>query len=90
MFLIAQEAVNNAVKHGGGARIVISLDYDERGGELAIEDNGRGFEANRKPDREGGSGLRIMRHRAEVFGGELSVAPGPAGGVRVTCRFPQA
>lgn len=92
LYLIAQEAVNNAAKHGNGTRIVISLDYDERGGELAIEDNGRGFAADRKPDRdrEGGSGLRIMRHRAEVFGGELSVAPGPTGGVRVTCRFPQA
>mgnify|MGYP003586782673 CR=1 FL=1 len=90
LYLIAQEALNNAVKHGGGTRIVMSLDYDERGGVLAIEDNGRGFEADRKPDREGGNGLRIMRHRAEVFGGELSVAPGPIGGVRVTCRFPKA
>ena len=90
LYLIAQEALNNAVKHGGGTRIVMSLDYDERGGVLAIEDNGRGFEADRKPDREGGNGLRIMRHRAEVFGGELSVGPGPTGGVRVTCRFPKA
>ena len=90
LYLIAQEAVNNAVKHGNGSRIVMSLDYDGHGGILAIEDNGRGFEADRKPDREGGNGLRIMRHRAEVFGGELSVGPGPTGGVRVTCRFPKA
>ena len=90
LYLIAQEAVNNAAKHGNGSRIVMSLDYDDRGGVLAIEDNGRGFEADRKPDREGGNGLRIMRHRAEVFGGELSVGPGPTGGVRVCCRFPKA
>ena len=90
IYLIAQESVNNAVKHGGGTRIVISLDYDERGGILAIEDNGKGFAPEWKDDREGGNGLRIMRHRAEVFGGELSVVPGPTGGVRVTCRFPRA
>jgi signal transduction histidine kinase len=90
LYLIAQEAMNNAVKHGGGTRIVISLDYDERGGVLSVEDNGRGFPLDRKPDREGGSGLRIMRHRTEVFGGELAVAPGPLGGVRVSCRFPKA
>ena len=90
LYLIAQEAVNNAAKHGNGSRIVMSLDYDDHGGVLAIEDNGRGFEADRKPDREGGNGLRIMRHRAEVFGGELSVGPGPTGGVRVCCRFPKA
>ena len=90
LYLIAQEAVNNAAKHGNGSRIVMSLDYDDHGGILAIEDNGRGFEADRKPDREGGNGLRIMRHRAEVFGGDLSVGPGPTGGVRVCCRFPKA
>jgi signal transduction histidine kinase len=90
LYLIAQEAVNNAVKHGAAARIVITLDYDERGGELVIEDNGQGLAAAAKPDRAGGSGLRIMRHRAEVFGGELTVGPGPRGGVQVRCRFPQA
>ncbi|HAL92616.1 MAG TPA: two-component sensor histidine kinase, partial [Verrucomicrobia bacterium] len=59
-------------------------------GELTVEDNGRGFAKDRKDDREGGNGLRIMRHRAEVFGGELTVEPGPQGGVRVSCRFPKA
>ena len=90
LYLIAQEAVNNAAKHGGGSRVVIALDYDERGGVLTIEDNGTGFAAKPKPDREGGSGLRIMRHRAEVFSGDLAVGVGPQGGVRVTCRFPRA
>ena len=90
LYLIAQEAVNNAVKHGEASHIVLTLDYDERGGVLSIEDNGLGFATVRKPDGEGGSGLRIMRHRAEVFGGELAVGTGPLGGVRVQCRFPKA
>jgi len=88
LYLIAQEAVNNAVKHGGGSRIILSLDFDEAGGELVIEDNGRGLPAAKTDDREGGNGLRIMRHRAEVFGGELAIGPGPKNGVRVVCRFP--
>lgn len=90
LYLIAQEAVNNAAKHGDPAHIVLTLDYDERGGELTVEDDGKGFPADRKDDREGGNGLRIMRHRAEVFGGELAVGPGPNGGVQVRCRFPKA
>ncbi len=89
VYLIAQEAVNNAVRHSGGTRIVLTLDYDERGGQLTVEDNGRGFSTDRPPDRDGGNGLRIMRHRAEVFGGELTVAPGAQGGIRVSCRFPK-
>jgi signal transduction histidine kinase len=90
LYLIAQEAVNNAAKHGDAAHIVLTLDYDDRGGELTVEDDGKGFPADRKDDREGGNGLRIMRHRAEVFGGELAVGPGPTGGVQVRCRFPKA
>lgn len=90
LYLIAQEALNNAAKHGDAAHIVLTLDYDERGGELTVEDDGKGFPADRKDDREGGNGLRIMRHRAEVFGGELAVGPGPTGGVQVRCRFPKA
>lgn len=90
LYLIAQEAVNNAVKHGQATHIVLTLDFDAQGGLLGIEDNGCGLSAVGKPDPDGGSGLRIMRHRAEVFGGELAVGPGPQGGVRVTCRFPSA
>jgi len=90
LYLIAQEAVNNAVKHGEGSRIILSLDFDAAGGELVIEDNGRGMPATTTDDREGGNGLRIMRHRAEVFGGELTIGPGPKNGVRIVCRFPSA
>ncbi len=90
LYLIAQEALNNAIKHGNGTHVAITLDYDGEGGVLTIEDDGRGLPAERPRDREGGSGLRIMRHRADVFGGHLVVAAGPRGGVRVTCRFPSA
>lgn len=90
LYLIAQEAVNNAARHSGATRIVITLDYDERGGELTIEDNGHGLSTPAPSDDLGGSGLRIMRHRAEVFGGELFIEPTPGGGLRVRCRFPQA
>lgn len=90
LYLIAQEAVNNAVKHGAATRIVLTLDYDAGGGLLAIEDNGHGLPPATPPAGVGGSGLRIMRHRAEVFGGALSVESGPQGGVRVRCRFPKA
>jgi signal transduction histidine kinase len=90
LYLIAQEALNNAAKHGGAGRVVMSLDYDAQGGLLAVEDDGRGFAATRAPDREGGSGLRIMRHRCDVFGGRLELGGAPGGGARVACRFPAA
>lgn len=88
LFLIAQEAVNNAVRHGKAGRIIITLDYDEAGGILTIEDNGKGFHPRTKTDKVGGNGLRIMRHRAEVFGGDVHVGKGPTGGTTVICHFP--
>ncbi len=90
LYLIAQEALHNALKHGEPTHVVLTLDDDERSGILSIEDNGRGMTQPIPDDREGGSGLRIMRHRAEVFGGTLDVGPSPLGGVRVRCRFPLA
>ncbi|MDY0149212.1 MAG: histidine kinase [Kiritimatiellia bacterium] len=90
LYLIAQEALHNALKHGEPTHVVLTLDYDERSGILTIEDDGRGMAQPKPDDREGGSGLRIMRHRAEVFGGAVEVGPSPQGGVRVSCRFPSA
>lgn len=88
LYLIVQEAVNNAAKHGKATHVAIALDYEPAGGVLTVEDDGGGFAAGAKPDREGGSGLRIMRHRAEVLGGRLAVESEPGKGVRVTCHFP--
>lgn len=93
LYLIAQEAVLNAEKHSGGSRVRIALRSDGEGrGVLEVEDDGAGMAAGAAEraaaDREGGNGLRIMRHRADVFGGTLEVGRGDWGGTRVACRFP--
>ncbi|MDR0993206.1 MAG: histidine kinase [Verrucomicrobiota bacterium] len=90
LYLIAQESVNNAIQHGRGTHVVLTLGYDAHGGVLGIEDNGRGMAAALGADGVGGSGLRIMKHRAEVFGGDLQVDNAPGGGTRIICRFPAA
>lgn len=84
LYRIAQEAVANAVKHGRAARVVISLhQHPERGLELTIEDNGRGFPP--QPSGTGGMGLRVMEYRAGIIGGTLRVARKPGRGVTVVC-----
>ena len=87
VYLIAQEAIHNAAKHANASRIVITLDYDDQGGLLTIEDNGAGW-PEQPVSKDVGSGLRIMRHRAELFGGRLQLARAPNGGASVICRFP--
>lgn len=86
LYLITQEAVNNAVKHGRSTRITITLACKGKNGVLTIEDNGTGMPAGQTPEQNG-SGLRIMKHRADVFGGELTVHRAPSGGTLIQCRF---
>jgi two-component system CheB/CheR fusion protein len=83
LYRIAQEAVNNALKHGQAHRIDISLKAKGHTVVLAVNDNGVGIP--RKLPRRQGMGLHIMRYRAEVIGGMLKVEPKSRGGTRVVC-----
>jgi len=86
LYRIAQEAVNNAIRHGKSKNIVISL--AEKGGTavLTIQDDGGGFPA--KPTSVPGVGLSIMNYRADMIGGSLKVQPNDSRGITVTCMFP--
>jgi PAS domain S-box-containing protein len=86
LYHIAQEAVNNAIKHGDAAEITIRLTAGAGRGTLVIRDDGKGI-----PDgtaRSGGMGLQIMKYRSGMIGGALEIRRGTARGTSVTCTFP--
>ncbi len=85
LYRIAQEAVNNAVKHAHATSIVIRLFGDEREGTLMIQDDGIGIERPLTPHT--GVGLQIMNYRAGVIGGNLEIRKEQTRGTSVTCRF---
>jgi signal transduction histidine kinase len=84
VFRIAQEALNNSVKHGKAKNIEISLAPNGDRIELTVSDDGTGISPEAKLD---GLGLRIMHYRARRIGGALEVATTEKGGTRVTCLF---
>jgi signal transduction histidine kinase len=86
LYHIAQEAVNNGIRHGRSENILISLSRKNGTGVLKIQDDGKGFSA--KPSGPPGFGLSIMSYRANVVGGSLKVQPNEGRGVTVTCTFP--
>ncbi len=86
LYYIAQEAVNNAIKHGHASQIVIRLAALEDQGALTIQDNGCGI-GKIAPGYKG-VGLHLMNYRARMVGGSLEVQPIRAGGTMVTCLFP--
>jgi signal transduction histidine kinase len=81
-FYIAQEAVQNAIKHGAAKRITIDLCADEDIVTLRVADNGRGMQESMPTT---GMGLRIMRHRAQMVGASFKVKQNPRGGTIVEC-----
>jgi signal transduction histidine kinase len=92
MYRIAQEALNNVVKHAQASSVEV-LAQGTCGGEgvcaamvLEIVDDGVGFAME---DIQGGHfGVDIMRERAEVFGGSLRVHSSVGGGTRIRVCWP--
>jgi len=87
LFRIAQEAINNATRHGKASVVGVRLSYERGIIQLTIEDNGCGIPQPLPP--AGGMGLSIMQYRARMIDGQLEVAPRPEGGTIVTCSFHQ-
>ena len=85
LYRIAQEAINNAVKHGRARKVVIRLAVEGKTVCLRVEDDGNGFKE--PPGGHHGMGLHIMKYRSEVVGAKLTVAAGPKRGTAVTCKF---
>jgi PAS domain S-box-containing protein len=86
LFRIAQEAAQNALKHAHATRIEFDLRREPEGLLLTVHDDGRGID----PDVEHGDGmgLKIMRYRANILGGRLTVTSGPRRGTLVRCTVP--
>lgn len=86
IYHIAQEAVNNALKHGQAQRITIALLGREDEGTLEVCDDGPGIPETMAG--HSGMGLRIMSYRANMVGGTCDVARRANGGTAVRCVFP--
>jgi len=87
VYRIVQEALTNVVRHSGATEVSISLETADGELHLRVDDNGRGFTVT-PPDRPEGLGLKIMRYRAQMLGGDLSIELAENGGASVHCSCP--
>jgi len=88
LYRIAQESVQNAIKHGQATHIRIALDCKNADCLLTITDNGSGIDNKTCSKGEGnGMGLTIMKHRAALIGGQVAVVSHNGGGTVVNCIF---
>jgi signal transduction histidine kinase len=84
---IGQEAVANAVKHGGARHVSIELRFEPASVCLTVRDDGEGFAAA-QPSPTGHFGLLDMRERAQSMGSHLKVESEPGHGTRIAVEVP--
>ena len=87
LFRVAQESVQNAVKHGAATQVYVSLSADRDFVQLRVSDNGAGFAAG--PGRAGlGLGLVNMKERMRLVNGEFSITSRPGRGTEIVASAP--
>lgn len=90
-YRIAQEALNNVVRHGEATQTDIKLDYAGEKVSLEVHDNGRGFEVPESPAEfapSGHYGLLGMHERAELIGARLDIHSSPGQGSTIKVELP--
>lgn len=88
LYRIAQEALQNAVKHASASSVTVRLQTDGGNVELEVIDDGAGFEP--RANRPGHIGLHSMQERARALNLELAVDSRPGAGAEVRVRTPVA
>jgi two-component system, NarL family, sensor kinase len=91
LYRIAQECLQNVVKHAGATVAQLTFTVDDDTARLEIVDDGVGFDTLEHPlggDEMGGYGLLSMAERAELVGGLLNIRSRPGSGTAVTATIP--
>jgi PAS domain S-box-containing protein len=86
LFRIAQEALNNSLKHASATCVTVRLQTNATGIEFEVADDGKGFDPE-SVQAKGGMGLTSMSERAARLGATLSIRSAPGSGTRVIAKF---
>jgi signal transduction histidine kinase len=87
LYRVAQEALNNAVRHAHASAVTVLLSPSRGGLQLAVSDNGSGFDPARMRDHAS-LGLASMRERVRLLYGRLDIESTPGRGTTVVAWVP--
>lgn len=88
LYRVAQEALQNALRHAKASRIRIIIGAEDSDVTMRVEDDGVGFELGEAQARRPGMGLFTMRERVGLVRGECVVDTAPGKGTTVRVRIP--
>ncbi len=93
LYRLIQEALNNVRKHSGASRVIIRIVASSPDIIVRIEDNGRGFEVERRMNEsvhEKRMGLKSMEERVRILGGDMTIKSRPEEGTKILIRVRNA
>lgn len=90
IYRVIQEALTNAARHAGVIDVAVSLVADDRAVQIAVSDDGKGFDPAEVLVGRQSVGLFGMRERVEAAGGVLSVRSAPGAGTGIFASIPLA
>jgi signal transduction histidine kinase len=82
LFRVAQESLRNVARHAGASAVEVSLRKVDEGLEIAVRDNGTGFDPVKDRGRHS-LGMASMKERVHLLGGELDIDSVPGSGTTV-------
>ena len=88
LYRVAQEAIDNALRHSKAARIGVRLDASSSEVTLRVEDDGVGFDLDQIRPEATGLGLFTARERVSLAHGRFDLVTRPGGGTTVTASIP--
>ncbi len=87
LYRIAQEAINNVMKHSDASQVIVAYTCTETAMHLTVRDNGKGFDPS---NGRNGMGMGTMRERAQSIGAALTISSQPGTGTTVEVIWGQA
>ncbi len=84
LYRVVQEALRNIAKHANARQVHVTVRRVEDGVQLAVADDGKGFDLAKAREQGGGLGLRSIEERVRLVGGRLSIETAPRMGTTIT------
>ena len=90
LYRVVQEALRNIAKHADARQVHVTVRRVEEEVQLAVADDGNGFDLAKAREQGGGLGLRSIEERVRLVGGRLSIDTAPRMGTTITvwAKFP--
>jgi signal transduction histidine kinase len=88
IYRIAQECINNCMKHANAKELNISLVHSENIIKLLIADNGKGFDLRKLRNKSVKNGINNMRSRTEINNGEFKISSRSEKGTKILVKLP--